>query len=276
MLTRSGIADQISAAIASDKNISKEDAKKQVFLVDKQGLLLDDDDKLSIAQKPFAHPASDWSISSDERKDLKTLISKIKPHVLIGTSTNPGAFKEEAVREMAEHVDHPIIFPLSNPTRLHEAQPEDLIKWTDGKAFVATGSPFPPVKHNGKTYEIAECNNSVCFPGIGLGCVLGKTKLLSDEMLVAAVTALAHETPAVKQNDPTKELCPGVEQARDVSVKIAMGVLKQAAKEDLLGVENVPVDNDKDLENWVRAQMWSPEYRELVFDESTKKAKKDL
>lgn len=276
LLTATGIADQIAAAIASDKNISKEDAKKQIYLIDKQGILLDDDDTLSIAQKPFAHPASDWSISADQRKDLKALISKIKPHVLIGTSTQPGAFTEEAIGEMAKHVEHPIIFPLSNPTRLHEAKPEDLIKWTDGKAFVATGSPFPPVEHNDKTYEIAECNNSVCFPGIGLGCVLGKTKLLSDEMLVAAVTALADETPAVKENDPTKELCPGVEQARDVSVKIAVAVLKQAAKEHLLGVNNVPIDNDKELEQWVGAQMWSPEYRELVFDGNTETAKKDL
>ncbi|KAK5070997.1 NAD-dependent malic enzyme, mitochondrial [Lithohypha guttulata] len=270
-----GIAEQIAAAVANNAGISKEDAKKQMFLVDKQGLLLDDDDSLSIAQKPFAHPASKWSLSDDERKDLKTLIGKIKPHVLIGTSTNPGAFTEDAVREMAKQVEHPIIFPLSNPTRLHEAKPEDLIKWTDGKAFVATGSPFPPVKYNDKTYEIAECNNSVCFPGIGLGCVLGKTKLLSDGMLVAAVSALADETPAVKQNDPTKELCPGVEQARDVSVKIAMGVLKQAAKENLLGVQNVPLDNDKELEEWVRAQMWDASYRELVFEEGKGTAKTD-
>lgn len=247
-----------------------------MFLVDKQGILLDDDDNLSIAQKPFAHPASDWKLSKDERKDLKAIISKIKPHVLIGTSTQAGAFTEEAIREMAKHVDHPIIFPLSNPTRLHEAKPEDLIKWTDGKGFVATGSPFPPVKHNGKTYEIAECNNSVCFPGVGLGCVLGKTKLLSDEMLVAAVSALADETPAVKQNDPTKALCPGVEQARDVSVKIAMAVLKQAGKENLLSVDNVPVDDDKGLEQWVRAQMWEPAYRDLVFDQRARKAKNDL
>ena len=263
-----GIAEQISAAIASDAGISKDEAKKQIYLVDKQGLLLDNDDSLSVAQKPFAHPASDWSNSKDKIKDLKHLISEIKPHVLIGTSTVPGAFKEDAIREMASHVEHPIIFPLSNPTRLHEAQPKDLIAWTGGKAFVATGSPFPPVEYEGRNYEIAECNNSVCFPGIGLGCVLGRTKLLSDEMLVAAVKALADETPAVQQTDPTKELCPGVEKAREVSVKIAKSVIKQAAEEDLLGVSNVPLDNDEELEEWIRAQMWQASYRELVFEPS--------
>lgn len=245
---------------------------KQIFLVDKQGILLDNDDSLSVAQKPFAQSSSDWE---SDKKDLKALISHIKPHVLIGTSTVAGAFTEDAIREMAKHVDRPIIFPLSNPTRLHEAKPEDLIKWTDGKAFVATGSPFPPVKHNGKTYEIAECNNSVCFPGIGLGCVLGKVKLLTDDMLVAAVSALADETPAVKENDPTKELCPGVEMAREVSVKIAMGVLRQAEKEGLLGVTDVPLEDDKELQEWVEAQMWQAQYRELVFDEKAATARAD-
>lgn len=272
VLTRLGIAEQISSAIAKDSQKSKGDAMKQIYLVDKQGLLVDNDDSLSVAQKPFVQPSSDWT---SDKKDLKTLIGKIKPHVLIGTSTVPGAFTEDAIREMAKHVDRPIIFPLSNPTRLHEAKPEDLIKWTDGKAFVATGSPFPPVKYNGKTYEIAECNNSVCFPGIGLGCVLGKVKLLTDDMLVAAVSALAEEAPAVKENDPTKELCPGVEAAREVSVKIAMGVLQQAEKEGLLGVKDVPLDDYQQLEEWVKAQMWQAEYRELVFDDKVAVAKAD-
>jgi len=172
---------------------------------------------------------------------------------------------------MAKHVDQPIIFPLSNPTRLHEAQPKDLLEWTDDKALVATGSPFPPVKRGDKTHEIAECNNSVCFPGIGLGCVLGRVKLLSDEMLVAAVSALAGEAPALKENDPTKGLCPDFEHVRAVSVKIATNILRQAAKEDLLQVKDVPLDNDKELEGWIQAQMWSAEYRELVLDEEKKK-----
>jgi len=270
-----GIAEQISSAIATGANISKEEAKKQMFLIDKQGLLLDSDDSLSVAQKPFAHPSLKWSESESELKDLKCLISKIKPHVLIGTSTVPGAFKEDAIREMAKHVERPIIFPLSNPTKLHEAQPKDLFEWTDGKAFIATGSPFPPVEHNGQTYEVAECNNSVCFPGIGLGCVLGRVKRLTDEMLVAAVASLADEAPAVKQNDPTKELCPGVEEVREVSVKIAKGVLQQAGKDNLLGVSDVPLHDDKELEEWIRAQMWQAEYRDLVLSETKRTAKAD-
>lgn len=244
---------------------------QQIYLVDKQGLLLDDDDSLSVAQKPFAHQASKFSEKDLDKKDLKSLIKTIKPHVLIGTSTQAGAFTEDAIREMAKHVDQPIIFPLSNPTRLHEAQPKDLLEWTDDKALVATGSPFPPVKRGDKTHEIAECNNSVCFPGIGLGCVLGRVKLLSDEMLVAAVSALAGEAPALKENDPTKGLCPDFEHVRAVSVKIATNILRQAAKEDLLQVKDVPLDNDKELEGWIQAQMWSAEYRELVLDEEKKK-----
>lgn len=123
--------------------------------VDKAGLLLKSQgDDLTPAQAPFARQDGDWS-ESDER-DLLAVVKKVKPHVLIGTSTKPGAFTEEIVREMAKHVDRPVIFPLSNPTRLHEAKPEDLIKWTDGKALVATGSPFPPVKYKGVSTEIGE------------------------------------------------------------------------------------------------------------------------
>lgn len=270
-----GIAEQIAAGIAQDSNISKEQAMKQIFLVDKQGLLLDDDDSLSVAQKPFAQPASKWLENGSQLTDLKYLISKIKPNVLIGTSTKPGAFTEEAVREMTNYAHRPIIFPLSNPTKLHEAQPKQLLEWTDGKALVATGSPFPPVEYKGTTFRIAECNNSVCFPGIGLGCVLGRVKLLSDGMLVAAVSALACEAPAVKENNPTKELCPGVERAREVSIKIAVAVLKQAAKEHLLQAENVPINEDEELREWVEAQMWQAEYRELVLDKQKPTAKED-
>lgn len=274
-----GIAEQIAAGIAQDKSASKREASKQIYLIDKQGLLLDNDESLTVAQKPFAQPASEWSSPSQERKsdtdtdtkDLKSLIRRIKPHVLIGTSTVPNAFTESAIREMAKHTAHPIIFPLSNPTRLHEAQPSDLLEWTDGKALVATGSPFPAVTYNDKEYEIAECNNSVCFPGIGLGCVLGRVKLLTDGMLVAAVHALAGEAPAVKEGDMTRGLCPGVERVREVSVKIAGAVLRAARREGVLGVEGTPgLDGDEkdggedELEAWIRSQMWEAEYREFV------------
>lgn len=147
-----GIADQIRDAIAVESDKSKEDANKQIWCVDKVGVILESKkEKLTETQLTYAHPDSDYKGSG---KDLLDVIKTIKPHVLIGTSTVPGSFTEEIVKEMAKHVERPIIFPLSNPTRLHEAKPGDLIEWTDGKALIATGSPFDPVEHGGKTYEI--------------------------------------------------------------------------------------------------------------------------
>lgn len=160
---------------------------------------------------------------------------------------------------MASHVERPIIFPLSNPTRLHEATPSELIEWTNGKVLVATGSPFSPVTYKGQTYDVAECNNSTCFPGIGLGCVLSRARLLTDGMLVAAVKALAALSPALR--DPTKALLPDVDEAREISVKIAHAVIKKAVAEDV-AQEDIPADDD-DLDEWIREQMWAPVYRSL-------------
>jgi malate dehydrogenase (oxaloacetate-decarboxylating) len=161
---------------------------------------------------------------------------------------------------MASHVDRPIIFPLSNPTRLHEAQPGDIFKWTDGRALISTGSPFPPVHHNGVTYEVAECNNSVCFPGIGLGAVLSRTKLMPASLLVAATKAIASCAPALK--DPNKGLVPDVTEVREVSVKVAAAVIKEAVKEGLNQEKDIPREDDE-LEEWIREQMWDAEYRPL-------------
>ena len=161
---------------------------------------------------------------------------------------------------MARHVERPIILPLSNPTRLHEAQPSDINEWTEGRALIATGSPFPPVTYKGRRYEVAECNNSTCFPGIGLGCVLSRAKLLSDEMLVSAVKALAAQSPALK--DPDQGLLPDVVDVREISVKIASAVVGCAVEEGLAQAEGIP-DDRASLEEWIRAQMWEPKYREL-------------
>lgn len=161
---------------------------------------------------------------------------------------------------MASHVDRPIVLPLSNPTRLHEADPKDINEWTKGKALIATGSPFPPVEYEGEKYEVAECNNSTCFPGIGLGCVLSRARLLSDKMLVAAVKALAAQSPALK--DPAKGLLPDVSNVREISVHIARAVIKQAVEEGLAQVDNIPTD-ESELEEWIRDQMWDAVYRPL-------------
>lgn len=255
-----GIADQIADAIALDGGKSKEDAKKQIYCVDQQGVILQSMDKdLNDAQKPYARPDDKWKDA--DTKSLLSIVKQAKPHVLIGTSTQAGAFTEEVVQEMSKHIDRPMIFPLSNPTKLHEAKPEDLFKWSNGKVLTATGSPFDPVEvEGGKKREIAECNNSVVFPGIGLGTVLSRAKLITSAMLVEATKALAAQAPAMK--DPDAALLPDVEDVREVSVKIAAAVIKQAIKEEVAQEEDIP-EADEDLEEWIRVQMWKPEYRPL-------------
>ncbi|CAG8180395.1 unnamed protein product [Penicillium olsonii] len=254
-----GIADQIAETIATKTHKSKDDASKQIWCIDKPGLLVKSlGQQLTDGQQSFARDDHDWS---ENDRDLQSVIKKVQPHVLIGTSTKPGAFTEDAIREMARNVERPIVFPLSNPTRLHEAKPEDLYKWTYGKALVATGSPFQPVNYNGTEYEIAECNNSTCFPGIGLGAVLSQCRLMSKKMLVAAVEALKAESPALK--DSNKPLLPDVENVREISVKIAAAVIRCAVEEGLAQQDGIP-DSDSELQEWIQAQMWEAGYRPLV------------
>lgn len=221
----------------------------------------------SDAQKPFAKESSEWK---DKDTDLLAVIKEVKPNVLIGTSTVPGAFTEDIVKAMAANHARPMIFPLSNPTRLHEAKPADILKWTDGKALVATGSPFPAVKgpwgDDGSeiTIDVAECNNSVVFPGIGMGCVLSRASRLTDRMLVAAVEGVAGLSPAL--HDPTAPLLPDVERVREVSVVIAKKVIRAAVEEGKARADNIPSD-EEELEAWIKEQMWDPVYRPLKFVE---------
>ncbi|KAF2434693.1 hypothetical protein EJ08DRAFT_668176 [Tothia fuscella] len=254
-----GIADQLRDAIAVETENSKEDANRQIWCFDKPGLLLKSQkNELTTAQAQYAREDDEWS--GKGHQNLLDVIKEVKPHVLIGTSTKPGAFTEEVVREMARHVERPTIFPLSNPTKLHEAVPEDLFKWTDGKVLCATGSPFDAVEYNGTKYEIAECNNSTIFPGIGLGCILSRARLLPTSLLVAATKALAAQSPALK--DPKASLLPDVTEVREISVQIAKGVIRAAEKEGLNRETDIPQD-DKEIEEWIREQMWDARYREL-------------
>lgn len=235
-------------------------------LIDKPGLLTAQIEDLSDAQKTYAR--SDWK---GEKAGLLEVINEVKPNVLVGTSTVPKAFAEDIVRAMAEHVDRPIILPLSNPTKLHEAVPADILAWTDGKALVATGSPFKPVKgpwgQDGKEVEIevAECNNSVVFPGIGLGAVLSRSKLVTDKMLVAAVSGVAELSSALK--DDTAPLLPGVDEVRRVSVRVARKVIQAAVEEGVATEKGIP-SNEEDLDQWIREQMWDPAYRPLKYVEA--------
>ncbi|RYC57986.1 hypothetical protein CHU98_g8223 [Xylaria longipes] len=219
-----GIADQVRDAIAAEKGISKNEAAKQIWLIDKPGLLTTES-QLDGGQKIFAKEASEWS---NKDPSLLSVIKEVHPNVLIGTSTVPKSFTEEIIKEMAANTPRPVILPLSNPTRLHEAVPEDIL--------------------------------SVVFPGIGLGAVLCRAKLLTDKMLVAAVRGVADLSPALK--DDTAPLLPGVEEVRGVSVRVAREVIKAAVREGVATEEHIP-DDDADLEEWIREQMWDPVYRPL-------------
>ncbi|KAF5606983.1 malate dehydrogenase (oxaloacetate-decarboxylating) [Fusarium subglutinans] len=274
-----GIADQVRDAIATEGNMSHEEAAKQIWLIDKPGLLTSETEGVTDSQKIFTKDASEWK---DKDADLLSVIKEVRPNVLVGTSTKPGAFTEDVIRAMAEHHERPIVLPLSNPTRLHEAKPEDILKWTNGKALVATGSPFPPVKGPwGKdgseiTINVGECNNSVVFPGIGLGCVLSRAKHLTDRMLVAAVEGVSSLSPVLK--DSTAPLLPDVDSVRDVSVRIARNVIQAAVKDGEATQEGIP-EEEEDLEEWIREQMWNPVYRPLKkvdLEGATREARGEL
>ncbi|KAL8717298.1 MAG: hypothetical protein Q9225_005446 [Loekoesia sp. 1 TL-2023] len=243
-----GIADQVRDAIVTESGKTAADAAEQIWCVDKPGLLLKSQENLTNGQQPFARNDSEWE--GKEHGDLLSIVKEVKPHVLIGTSTKPKAFTEEIVKEMAKHIDRPIILPLSNPTRLHEADPKDINEWTEGKALIATGSPFPPVTFKGREYEV----------GIGLGAVLSRTRLLTKPLLVAAVKAIAAQSPALK--DPDKGLVPDVTNVREISVHVAKAVIKAAIQEGLATEKGIPAA-DEELEEWVREQMWEPKYRPL-------------
>lgn len=279
-----GIADMICQAIAVESEKSKEDAASQIYCVDEPGLLTTSRTRnLTHAQKAYARDSNALPKNLDTT-NLQSLVNHIKPHILVGTSTQPGAFDEGVVRTMTRHVERPIIFPLSNPTRLHEAIPQDLLDWTDAKALVATGSPFDPVtvmvsSGSETTFEISECNNSTVFPGIGLGGILSRARLVTDKMLVAATEAVAAEAPAMKgtqdgktEPDARKGLLPDVADVREVSVKVAVVVVRAAVEEGVAEEKLIPM-NEKDekkqlaenkvLEEWVREQMWEAKYRPL-------------
>ncbi|QPG76489.1 NAD-dependent malic enzyme, mitochondrial [Brettanomyces nanus] len=260
-----GISDQITNHMVSH-GASREQAHQQIHCIDRFGLILDNmEDVSSAAQMSYADKAEDWK--GVDTKNLVEVIRKIKPTVMIGCSTQAGAFTEAAVKEMYKHNPRPIIFPLSNPTRLCEVLPEDALKWTDYNALVATGSPFPPVKG----HVISENNNCVAFPGIGLGAVLARCKSISDTMISAAVDELAEMSPAVK--DHRLGLLPDLETIDETSARIATAVIMQALKEGVVNVEQedspsggkvkVPRDFNRCLA-WVKSQMWMPKYRPLI------------
>jgi malate dehydrogenase (oxaloacetate-decarboxylating) len=250
-----GIADLLLTAV-KEAGLSDEEARKRFYAVDRFGLIVENGKDVRPEQQPFAQKRINldgWALSSAEEISLLDVVRNTKPTVLIGVSAQPGAFTEEAVREMAKHTDRPVIFPLSNPTSRAEATPADLLKWTDGRALIGSGSPFDPVEINGKSIHITQTNNSYIFPGLALGILTSKAKRVSDAMIMAAANALAVLSPT--QKDKNADLLPPIADSRKVSLLVAEAVGKQAIAEGHAGVFDVDT-----FEQELRAYVWEPVY----------------
>jgi malate dehydrogenase (oxaloacetate-decarboxylating) len=248
-----GIADMLRDAMVRE-GLSREEATQRFWALGSRGLLTEERaSELRDFQVPYARPAGEtagWA-AADGSIGLAEVVARARPTILIGTSTQPGAFSEPIVRTMAASAERPVILPLSNPTSLCEALPEDLLAWTDGRALVATGSPFPPVHHDGTEHVIAQANNALVFPGLGLGVSVVRARRVSTGMLTAAAAAVAELPDA---GTTGSALLPPVDDLRSVSAAVGIAVAQAAAEEGLAQVElHDPVQQ-------VHAAMWRPEY----------------
>ena len=244
-----GIASRVHREMVN-LGLSEEEAYKRFFMVDKQGLLFDDMTDLTNEQKPFAKKRSDFP-NADKLTDLLEVVKTVRPTILVGTSTAPNTFTKEIVETMCEITDRPMIFPLSNPTKLAEAKAEDLIKWSDGKAFVATGIPADTVSYKGVDYVIGQANNALIYPGLGLGMLASEASLLTDEMIGAAAHSLGG---IVDINKPGAPVLPPFKYAGEVSIKVAEAVAKKAQEQGLARAE------EKDMVKAVKEFKWYPKY----------------
>lgn len=250
-----GIAEQIIQQMIAE-GISDEQARQQVFMVDRFGLLTEGMEGLRDFQAALAQPRSaleTWEHSGDY-PSLLDVMHCAQPTILIGVSGQPGLFTEQVVRAMHQYTSAPIIFPLSNPSRQIEAHPAHIIEWTDGQAIVATGSPFDPVKFQGQEFPIAQCNNSYIFPGIGLGVLAVKARSISDAMLIAASSTLAEASPKV--TGESEHLLPAITSIAELSKQIAFAVAKVAQKQGLA----LEISDDT-LRQRIDSQFWQPAYR---------------
>ena len=245
-----GIASRVLREMVSE-GLSEEEAYKRFFMVDKQGLLFDDMDDLTPEQKPFAKKRADFS-NADKLTDLLEVVKTVKPTILVGTSTQPNTFTKEIVEAMCENIERPMIFPLSNPTKLAEASAKDLIEWSDGKAFVATGIPADTVSYKGVDYVIGQANNALIYPGLGLGMLASEASLLTDEMIGAAAHSLSG---IVNPGQPGAPVLPPFKYVADVSIKVAEAVAKKAQEQGLTRAK------ETDMVKAVRDLKWYPEYK---------------
>ena len=245
-----GIASRVLREMVSE-GLSEEEAYKRFFMVDKQGLLFDDMDDLTPEQKPFAKKRADFS-NADKLTDLLEVVKTVKPTILVGTSTQPNTFTKEIVEAMCENTDRPMIFPLSNPTKLAEASAKDLIEWSDGKAFVATGIPADTVSYKGVDYVIGQANNALIYPGLGLGMLASEASLLTDEMIGAAAHSLSG---IVNPGQAGAPVLPPFKYVADVSIKVAEAVAKKAQEQGLARAK------ETDMAKAVRDLKWYPTYK---------------
>ena len=245
-----GIASRVLREMVSE-GLSEEEVYKRFFMVDKQGLLFDDMDDLTPEQKPFAKKRADFT-NADKLTDLLEVVKTVKPTILVGTSTQPNTFTKEIVEAMCENTERPMIFPLSNPTKLAEASAKDLIEWSDGKAFVATGIPADTVSYKGVDYVIGQANNALIYPGLGLGMLASEASLLTDEMIGAAAHSLSG---IVNPGQPGAPVLPPFKYVADVSIKVAEAVAKKAQEQGLARAK------ETDMAKAVRDLKWYPEYK---------------
>jgi malate dehydrogenase (oxaloacetate-decarboxylating) len=249
-----GVADQICKGLIRE-GLSEEEARKRFWCIDRPGLLLDSMTDLQDFQKPYARPekeVSPWNRSlGNGGISLKDVVKQVHPTILIGLSTVGGAFSEDIIKEMAAHTERPIILPLSNPTTSAEAKPADLMEWTEGRALVATGSPFEPVMYKNVRYEIGQSNNAFVFPGIGLGTIVARASRITDRMLEASAITVAG---LVEHSTTGSSLLPDMKNLRAVSASVAIEVVKAAIEDGVAG------HKPDDIIQAVQDHMWHPKY----------------
>ncbi|AVI94718.1 Malolactic enzyme [Oenococcus oeni] len=244
-----GIVKQLHEEMV-EQGLSDEEAKKHFFLVDKQGLLFDDDPDLTPEQKPFAAKRSDFK-NANQLTNLQAAVEAVHPTILVGTSTHPNSFTEEIVKDMSGYTERPIIFPISNPTKLAEAKAEDVLKWSNGKALIGTGVPVDDIEYEGNAYQIGQANNALIYPGLGFGAIAAQSKLLTPEMISAAAHSLGGIVDTTKVG---AAVLPPVSKLADFSRTVAVAVAKKAVEQ---GLNRQPID---DVEKAVDDLKWDPKY----------------
>jgi malate dehydrogenase (oxaloacetate-decarboxylating) len=263
-----GISDQIIETLVQN-GLSEKEAYQRFWLIDRQGLLLDTDLNLTEAQKPYARTAKEiasWSINAKQQPSLTDTVRHVKPTILIGCSAQPGSFSQDIIETMSATCERPVIFPLSNPDEKCEAQPEDILKWSQGKALIATGTAFPPVEYHNRMVQIAQCNNALVFPGIGLGILAVNATRLTKEMISVAAETLCTFAPSKK--DSFLPLLPSLDDAQTVAKEIAVAVARCAIDSGF-----AQKNQDTDVKKLVDDMFWEPRY--LPFKKGLMKANCD-